>query len=553
MASSKLPRPGDTTIAGLLAARAADAPDEPFAIFPDCGLSYAELDRHARVVAKGLMGLGVKRGSHVAVLMPNCPHWLLAYFGTLYAGATVVALNARYKRHELAYTLEHSDAEVLLTTDAVADHVDFAELVMATFPDISTQADAAKLSLAGAPKLRSVVMFGPSRHAGFLASDDLDALGAAIGDSVIDEVRESVAATDVAALMYTSGTTANPKGCALTHVGLQRSWFTFGDVVDLRAGEKLWMPMPFFHTGGIGPMTAILARGGAFVAQAHFDPGQMVELIAKHRVEHLYSGFPQFSLTVLQHEGYDRARFGFVRSMVNVGPPAMQRTIQDLLPADAKLLNLFGMTEGAGIVSLTPWDASLEVRANTSGSPPDHTDVRVIHPETGAPSGPDEPGEIQFRGGGAFAFYYKDPKATAETIIEGGWVRTGDRGKLDRDGWLYYLGRLKDMLKVGGENVAAAEIEFFLAQNPGVKLVQVIGAPDARMGEVPVAFVERAPGSVVTGEELIGMCQGELAKWKIPRDVVFVSEWPMSSTKVQKFKLRELLPERYRDAVSGSV
>lgn len=170
-----------------------------------------------------------------------------------------------------------------------------------------------------------------------------------------------------------------------------------------------------------------------------------------------------------------------------------------------------------------------------------------MNPETGEPCAPEEPGEIQFRGGGALLYYYNDAQATADTIIDGGWVRTGDRGKFDAEGWIYYLGRLKDMLKVGGENVAASEIEFFINQHPEVKMVQVIGAPDKRLDEVPVAFVERAPGGTVTAEDLIAMCQGELAKWKIPRDVVFVTEWPMSSTKVQKFRLRELLPEKYLD------
>lgn len=542
-----MPEPGEATIAGLLAARAADMPDALFAIFPDQALTYGEIDAQSRAVAKGLLALGVRPGAHVATLMPNCAHWLPAYFGILYAGGVVVALNARYKRHELAYALAHSDAEILLTTDAIADHVDFAELITDTFPHITAQPDPANLSLAGAPKLRSLVMMGPSRHAGFLPGNELRARGMSITDEALAQAGAGVRPEDVACILYTSGTTSNPKACALTHIGIARSWYTWAEIVTLRRGETVWMPMPFFHTGGIGPMTAIMSRGAAFVTQPHFEPEELVTLVEKYRVEHLYSGFPQFSLTVLQHPSYTKERFGFIRSMLNVGPPAMQHSIQAMLPRDARLMNLFGMTEGSGVVTFTPWDSPMDIRANTSGKPPAHTEVRVMDPETGLACEPDQPGEIQFRGGGAFAFYYKDDKVTRETIIDGGWVRTGDRGKLDADGWLYYLGRLKDMLKVGGENVAAAEIEFFLTQNPGVKLVQVIGGADERLGEVPVAFVERVPGSTVTAEELIGMCEGELAKWKIPRDVVFVTEWPMSSTKVQKFRLKGLLPERFRE------
>lgn len=540
------PRPGEKTIAALLREQAAHIPDDLYGIFPDCEIRFGELDREARRIAKGLIGLGVRPGDHVATLMPNHAHWPFAYFGALYAGATVVALNARYKRHELDYTVRHSRARLLMTTDAIADHVDFAALIADVYPDIAGQSDPAALRLAGAPDLGALVLFGDAQAEGFLSRAALLAAGENIDDAAVDAAIDAVGPEDPAAIIYTSGTTANPKGCVLTHAGLQRSWYTFAEIVDLRRGQRVWMPMPFFHTGGIGPMTAYLARGAAFVTQPHFDADGVINLMEKYRIDHLYPGFPQMSLTVLQHPAYTRERFPHVRSLLNVGPPAMQRQIEELLPDGAVVLNLFGMTEGSGIVTFTPMDASLDLRATSSGKPPAHTDVRIADPQTGEILAPDQPGEIQFRGGGALREYYRDPEATAETILPGGWVRTGDRGTLDEGGYLYYLGRLKDMLKVGGENVAAAEIEFFLNRHPDVKMVQVIGGADARLGEVPVAFVERAPGGTVTAADLIGMCEGQIAKWKIPRDIVFVTEWPLSTTKVQKFRLKELLPERFR-------
>ena len=540
---------GSASLGGLFEWRARATPDATFAIFPDQELSYSDVAYQARRFARGLVKLGVKPGSHVAIFMPTCADWIVAYFGAFYAGAVVVALNARYKRHELAYTLAHSDAEILITTDVISEHVDFAELISQTFPDLGEQQDLTDLAVKDAPKLKSVVIFGTTELPSFLKRNELEALGEDVDDDELDARLSKTAGDDVAVLMYTSGTTSNPKACALSHAGIGRSWRTFAEVVGLTSGEKVWLPMPFFHTGGIGPMSAIMWRGAALVAQTHFEPEVIIDLISRYKVEHLYSGFPQFSLTLLQHPTYSRTEFGFIRSMLNVGPPATQRTIQNLLPPGAKLLNLFGMTEGSGIVTFTPWDSSLDIRAETSGRAPAHTEVRVMHPDTGQPCAPGEAGEIQFRGGGALVLYYNDPKATADTIIDGGWVRTGDRGKIDAEGWLYFLGRLKDMLKVGGENVAASEIEFFISRHPDVKMVQVIGAPDKRLDEVPVAFVERVPGGTVTAQELIEMCQGELAKWKIPRDVVFVTEWPMSSTKVQKFRLRELLPQRFQEAL----
>lgn len=520
----------------LLRDQARLRPDALHAIFPGRTFTFAELDAQARQWAAAYRAMGVQPGDHIATLMPNCPSWLPAYYGGLYAGAVVVALNARYKRHELAFTLAHSEAKVLVTTDAFAEHVDYAELLGDVLPDAAGQEPTA-LDVAAAPGLRAVVLTDGHRAPWMLEEHRFLAAGA-----VLPPVAPTAGSPDdTAVILYTSGTTAHPKGCELTHASIQNSWSTFAHIVGLAAGEAVWTPMPFFHTGGVGPMTAILAQGAAFVTQPHYDPDEMVELIERHRVHHLYPGFPQLAFGVIEHPRFDRDRFSHVRSLLNVGPPAMQRRIQDLLPNGAKLVNLFGMTEGSGIITFTPTDAPFQVRAETSGLPPPHSDVRIIDPVSGKPCPDGEPGEIQFRGGGAFRAYYNDPAATAATILEGGWVRTGDRGRIDDAGYLVYMGRLKDMLKVGGENVAASEIESFILELDGVRMVQVIGATDERMGEVPVAFIELSqPG--LDEAAVIAACTGQLAKWKVPRHVVFVTEWPMSATKVQKFRLAELLP-----------
>jgi fatty-acyl-CoA synthase len=205
-------------------------------------------------------------------------------------------------------------------------------------------------------------------------------------------------------------------------------------------------------------------------------------------------------------------------------------------------MNLFGMSEGSGLVTLTPPGASEEKRLTTSGRASSGIEVRIAANDTNDLLPSESQGEIQFRGGGAFRGYYKDRAATLTTILPDGWVKTGDLGKLDVDGWLYYLGRLKDVLRVGGESVATAEIESYLSGHPAVKFVQVIGKPDARLGETPVAFVELNPGATLSPTDLIDFCSGKIARYKIPTDVMFVTEWPMSSTKIQKFKLRDLLP-----------
>lgn len=546
-----IPEPSCTgTISELLIRQALERPNATYAIFPDRIFSFGALHQQAMAFARGYVALGVRPGDHIATLMPNCSDWLPAYFGGLYAGAVVVGLNARYKRHELSYTLAHSDATILVTTDAIAQHADFVELLGDVLPSLKRQVTRTELSLDEAPSLRAMILCGAGGASGFLSQDDLFACSSGITDADIEAASASRCGEDTAAIIYTSGTTANPKGCELSHSSLQNSWATFAGVVDLQAGETVWAPMPFFHTGGIGPITTILARGAAFMTQAHYDPDQAVELIEQHRISHLYPGFPQYAFGVVEHPHFDRDRFAFVRSLINVGPTAMQQRIQALLPEGAALLNLYGMTEGSGIITFTPFNAPFAVRAESSGLPPPHTEVRIVNPDSGAICGAQEPGEIQFRGAGAFKSYYRDPEATQATIIDGGWVRTGDQGKIRTDGNLVYLGRLKDMLKVGGENVAAIEIEAFLQKIPQVRLVQVIGVADARLGQIPVAFVELIEGEEISEAQIIAACEGQIAKWKIPRAVIFLSEWPMSTTKVQKFRLHELLPYELRQSVA---
>jgi acyl-CoA synthetase (AMP-forming)/AMP-acid ligase II len=386
------------------------------------------------------------------------------------------------------------------------------------------------------------VLFGAKAWAAATPAAALVEAGRAIADGALDASRAGQAAEDTAVMIYTSGTTASPKACELTHAGLQRSWAVYAQAVNLSEGEKVWDPMPFFHSGGVGLMTGIMASGATIVSSAHFDAEVIIGLILRHRIEHLYPGFHLLAVPVLQSPRYSRNECAFVRTMVVIGPLGTTRTIQSSLPAAARVMNLFGMSEGSGLVTLTPPAAPEEQRLTTSGRASPGIEVRIVASDTGEVLPAESRGEIQFRGGGAFRAYYKDPAATRATILPDGWIRTGDLGKLDADGWLYYLGRLKDVLRVGGESVAAAEIESFLSSHPAVKFVQVIGKPDGRLGEVPVAFVECNPGATLTRQELIDFCAGKIARYKIPSDVIFVTQWPMSSTKIQKFKLRELLP-----------
>lgn len=532
------------TLAQLLERQAARLGEQTFAIFPEGSISYAALYREARAMARGLIALGLRSGEHVAILMPNCRDFLVAQFAVQFAGGVAILLNARFKRHELEYTVPHCDAAMLLTTGCIRSHVDFAQVLEEAFPALaaSPATPDAALRVETAPHLRHVVMFGEQAWAAALPAQRVIELGAGVSDEALATARVDQKSEETAVMIYTSGTTAAPKACELSHAGLQRSWRIFARAVNLVEGEKVWDPMPFFHSGGIGLMTGIMAAGAVIVSSAHYDPEVIVRLVLEHRIEHLYPGFHLLALPLLQSQHYDREAFGFVRTMVVIGPLGTLRTIQRMLPEGARVMSLFGMSEASGLVTLTPPEASEDLRLGSSGRPLYDVQVRICDPDDGEPLPAGQRGEIHFRGGGAFLGYYKDAAATAKALLPGGWVRTGDLGTLDADGWLRFDGRLKDMLKVGGENVAAAEIEAFLSGHPAVKIVQVLGRADERLGEVPVAFVECNDGMQVTREEILDYCEGKIARFRIPRDIIFVREWPMSATKIQKFKLRDLLP-----------
>jgi len=533
------PRP----LAALLEVQAAERGNATFAIFPEVSLTYRQVREQARALARGLIADGVKAGDHIGIMIPNHQHFLIAHFAVQYVGAVGVLLNARFKSHELQHAVPLTEVTSIITTDAIDAYVPLAHVIEQAFRELADANAGKPLHVVGAPDLRRLIRFG-APWAPALTPEAVAALAGEREAELDAEIEARVAAQDpeaVSVMIYTSGTTANPKACMLSHASLQRAWRTYLRFVRFQPGETIWDPMPLFHSGGIGLLTAMSEIGGTFVTTPHFKPEEVMALILKHRIEHLYPGFQTLALPVLTHPDFSAERCAFVQSMVCVGPAGTQVKLQRMLPAHAPIMNLFGMSESSGVLFLADPQAEEDLRLNSAGIAPPGVDIRIIDPDTGASVGPGHRGEIQFRGGGAFLGYYNDPDNTEKAILPGGWVSTGDLGTLDENGWLQFQGRLKDMLKVGGENVAAAEVESFISGHPGVKFVQVVGKPDERMGELPVAFIERNEGSDVTGEDVIRFCEGKIARYKIPVEVRFVTEWPMSTTKVQKHRLKEQL------------
>jgi acyl-CoA synthetase (AMP-forming)/AMP-acid ligase II len=287
-------------------------------------------------------------------------------------------------------------------------------------------------------------------------------------------------------------------------------------------------------------MVACASAGAAFLSDTFFEPVRALALVAGERATHLYPAYPPITQALLATPGFAEADLSFARAMLNVAPPDTLRAMQAAIP-HAIQVSLYGSTEGGGAITYNSLDEDLETRVTTCGLPLPGCEVRVVDPETGEDVAADADGEILVRSFGLFEAYLNDPEKTAAAFDADGWYRTGDRGSLDESGRLRFLGRLKDMLKVGGENVAPAEIETLLMTHPAVLLAAVVGVPDARLEEVPAAFVELRAGSTVSAEELTAFCEGRVARFKQPRHVRIVTEWPMSATKIQKHVLQEQL------------
>lgn len=533
-----------TTLGDLLLLANDRSPGAPALILPDERLTYAQLTERAIARARALQALGVKPRDHVGLLLPTCIEFVEFLFAIALCGAVAVPLNARYRYSELAYVIENGDLVTVITTAQVADHVNFVERLSQALPGLDRQTDARNLQLAGAPRLRSLVLLGNADAPGFLAQRDFDRLAALSPETLVHETRMRVRLGDAAIMLYTSGTTSNPKGCLLSHESIVRNSIALGrHRYALRQEDVFWSPLPMFHIAAILPMCAIFDVGGAYATMKHFEAGAALRMLEHDNVTATYPCFVTIMQDMIYHPDFkktDLSRITLMNSNFAVQPPAIKEAMLEAIP-HAIYVGTFGMTETAGTVSTSRLDDPLDERVGRLGRPLPGLEVRIVDAESGHEAVPGERGEVWVRGYSTLLGYYKDPEKTAAALTADGWFRTGDVGSIDGRGTMMFHGRIKDMLKVGGENVAAAEIEACLQRHPGVKLSQVVGIPDQRLVEVPAAFVERNAGSQVSAEELIEHCRREIAGFKVPRQIRFVSEWPMSTSKIQKFRLRDEL------------
>jgi len=533
----------DVTTLGDLLLRAAEKwPDRSALVFPQERLSYGQLAERARHRARALQGIGVQPGDHVGILSPNLMEVVELLFAIALSGAVAVMINARYKTTELAYVIENADLKLLFTTNRIADYVNFVDLLYAALPGLNSADDPLHLKLPAAPLLRSVITMEQPGHGGILSWREFLAHSGRTDEGQSWRRRSEVALSQPCIMMYTSGTTANPKGCRLSHEALVRNAREMSIRFEIDEHDRQFNPLPMFHMAAILPLISIVWAGAQFITDTHFDADSAIEAIGREKPTIWFTAFPTIMAAIVGHPEFDAGSMPQLRLVNNVAPPSQLKKNMQLLP-NAVHVSAYGLTEAAGVSCNGSAREDDETRAQTCGKPYSGVQLRVVDPETGVPVAAGERGEVTIRGFSLFEGYYKSPEKTAEAIDADGWLHTGDIASLDPEGRVTYLGRIKDMLKVGGENVAAVEIESYLSTHPAVELVQVVGVPDAKLTEVAAAFIQLRAGASCTQQEIIDFCRDRIASFKIPRHVRFVKSWPMSATKIQKFKLREMLTQ----------
>jgi fatty-acyl-CoA synthase len=524
-------------IADLIDRAAARWPQKEALVYEGTRWTFAQLRDDVDCAAKALLAAGVAAGDHVCLWLGNCPEHVRLFFAISKIGAVLVPINTRFRTRDMAYIVTQSDATTLITADR--DHgVDYLGMVEELLPGLRAH-DPRALAMERAPALRRVILLGEQPVAGTLDWRALLAEGAAVGD---DELTRRAAAVDpdgTAYIMYTSGTTGFPKGVMQGH-NVVRNVLDNANRHGVTANDVILDYLPLYHAFAV--YTALLmspATGATHVLMRVFDAGEALRLIESERAT-MINGFDTHFKDLLEHPDRTRRDLGSLRTGICAAGMLSTEPIARRAQVLMRTMTGYGMTEiGVGITG-SFLDTDEQTRVTMSGWPLNGYEVKVIDPATGDVQSPGVVGEICVRGYQVMQGYYRRPDETARTIDAGGWLHTGDSGLLRADGCLRFLGRFKDLLKVGGENVDPTEVESLLLEDARINHAAVVGVPDARLAEVPVVFVIRQPGASLNEADVLSICRGRIAGFKIPRRVFFVDAFPMTgSGKVQKYLLRD--------------
>ena len=528
------------TVGSVLRATAARHPGHDAVVFPKLGLrwSWRELDRRVDRLASGLLGQGVAAGSHVGIWSMNAPEWVVTQFAVGRIGSVLVNVNPSYRLHELEETLRAADVETLIV-GAPFKGSNFVGMVESLCPEAAS-AGSPSWASAGLPALRRIVALGDRPGPGWLDWADLD-VDARHPD--LDRRSAEARPLDVYNIQFTSGTTGLPKGAMLSHRNVLLNAYYTGSRVRYTEADRVCVPVPFYHCFGCVLGTLVCAvYGSALVAPSPgFEPLATLEAVAAERCTSLY-GVPTMFVAELGHPERPRFDLSSLRTGIMAGSPCplpLMTQVRETLGARELTIG-YGQTEASPIITMTGVDDPLDVRVGTVGRPIPGMEVRLVDPATRNASAPGEAGELCTRGHGVMLGYYKNPGATAKAVDADGWLATGDLARLRDDGNYRIVGRCKELIIRGGENIYPPEVEEFLVHHPAIAEAAVVGLPDAKYGEAVSAWVVPRAGESVTPEQVREHCRGQIAHYKVPHYVRVVDHLPRTVTgKVTKHVLRE--------------
>jgi fatty-acyl-CoA synthase len=513
------------TIGANLERTVARVPDGEALVSRHQGLrwTYAQFDTEVDQVARGLLARGIEVGDRVGIWSPNVAEWVVLQYATAKVGAILVCINPAYRRTELRYALGQSGCRMLVSAEAFKTS-DYRKMVDRVRPEL--------------PGLEQVL---------FLGTDDWDALRSAGDDATIDALRtraDGLQFDDPINIQYTSGTTGSPKGATLSHHNILNNGFFVGEACGYTEADRVCIPVPFYHCFGMvmGNLGSTSHGATMVIPERAFEPQAVLETVEAERCTSLY-GVPTMFIAELNAPDFDRYDLSSLRTGIMAGSPCprevMKQVISRMHMTDVTIC--YGMTETSPVSTQTGADDDIEQRVSTVGRVHPHVEIKVVDPDdqrTVVPRG--ARGELCTRGYSVMLGYWEDDERTAESIDAGRWMHTGDLAIMDDDGYIQIVGRIKDMIIRGGENVYPVEVENFLYGHPDVADVAVVGVPDERYGEQVVAWIQLREGAELTEEALRAWCRDEIAHFKIPARIQFVDAFPLTVTgKVQKFKIRE--------------
>jgi acyl-CoA synthetase (AMP-forming)/AMP-acid ligase II len=532
----------EDTIGVLLEKMVKKDPNREFMVYPDRDLrfTYQEFNKRVNLMAKGFLEIGLVPGDHLGIWARNVPDWLTVAFATAKIGVVLVTVNTAYKSHELDYVLKQSDMKALAIIDGFRD-VDYVQTLYELVPELKSQ-ERGKLKSKDFQYLKSVIYLGQEKHRGMYNTNELMLLGKHGNDEQFESIKSSRDNEEVINMQYTSGTTGFPKGVMLTHRNILNNGYYIGERQKLTEEDRVCLPVPLFHCFGIVlGVLAVVTHGGTMVMVELFDPLLVLAAVQKERATAVY-GVPTMFIAEFTHPMFDMFDLSSLRTGIMAGSPcpieAMKKVMEDMNMTEVTIA--YGLTEASPVFTQTSVDDPIEKKVETVGTAMPHIEVKIIDPSTGETLGPGQTGEIVCRGYNIMKGYYKMPEMTAEAIEKDGWLHSGDLATVDRDGYYTIVGRIKDMIIRGGENIYPREIEEFLYTMPGIRDVQVVGIPDEKYGEIVGAFIILEKKSALTEEDVRDYSMTKIARYKVPKHVFFVDEFPLTASgKIQKFKLRE--------------